>query len=185
MEKVKAAVGGPPPVMTSGFVPPRRPAASGAWTAPATHLDVAPAAPTPSAPTPSGPTPWAATPPQPEAVSDPVAVLDELTEQVDGVTGAILASADGFGLARSTSMADEPSHPAMLAAAVGLGHQLVAMGGGETLRQLVVDHDAGLMLVWPIGADRILAVLASRRVDQRALRSAVQQYAPTLAGATA
>jgi len=38
-------------------------------------------------------------------------------------------------------MAEEAAYPAMLAAAVGLAHQLVAMGGGDHLRQLVVDHD--------------------------------------------
>lgn len=174
MEKVKRVVGGSLSLM-GGFVPPRPLAAGGAWTAPATPDVGGPAAPRSTV-----------TPPttEPEAVSDPVAALDDLTEQIEGVAGAILASVDGFGLARSTSMADEPSHPAMLAAAVGLAHQLVAMGGGETLRQLVVDHDAGLMLVWPIGAHRVLAVVASSRVDQRVLRSAVQRHALTLAGAT-
>ncbi len=164
MEKVKAVVGGSLSLM-SGFVPPRPAAAGAPWTAPPRPADAPPA--------------------EPVVIGDPVAALDDLTEQIEGVTGAILASVDGFGLARSTSMADEPSHPAMLAAAVGLAHQLVAMGGGETLRQLVVDHDAGLMLVWPVGAQRVLAVLASSRVDQRALRAVVQRHAPTLAGGTA
>lgn len=112
-----------------------------------------------------------------------VDVLDELAHRVDGVRGAILASVDGFGLARSTSMADEPSHPAMLAAAVGLAQQLAAMGGGNSLHQLVVDHDAGLLLVWPIGTQRVLALVASVRVDQRELRTVVQSRASMLAGA--
>jgi len=82
-------------------------------------------------------------------------------------------------------MNNEPSHPAMLAAAVGLAHQLVAIGGGEQLRQLVVDHDGGLLLVWPIGAQRVLAVLASPVVEQRRLRALVQRRAPMLAGVSA
>lgn len=113
-----------------------------------------------------------------------VEVLDELIQQVEGVRGALLASVDGFGLARSSSMADEASHPAMLAAAVGLARQLAAMGGGNSLHQLVVDHDAGLLLVWPIGTQRVLALLASTRVDQRELRTVVQSHASMLAGAT-
>jgi len=116
---------------------------------------------------------------------DPATVLDELVEEIDGVRGAILASVDGFGLARTTSMNEEPSHPAMLAAAVGLAHQLVVMGGGEQLRQLVVDHDRGLLFVWPIGAQRVLAVLASPVVEQRRLRALVQRRAPMFAGVTA
>ena len=159
MEKVKAVVDGAPrPV--SGLVPPRPPVPAGGWTAPATpsSAPIAPAAPV-----------------------DPATVLDDLVEEIDGVRGAILASVDGFGLARSTTMNDEPSHPAMLAAAVGLAHQLVAMGGGTQLRQLVVDHDGGLLLVWPIGAERVLAVLASPNVEQRRLRALVQRRAPMLA----
>jgi hypothetical protein len=119
----------------------------------------------------------------PAATSTPmVDVLDEFAQRVEGVRGAILASVDGFGLACSTSMADEPSHPAMLAAAAGLARQLAAIGGGKSLHQLVVDHDAGLLLVWPIGTQRVIALLASSRVDQRDLRAMVQSHASTLVG---
>ena len=130
----------------------------------------------------------AAVPPAPnapaDAPTDPTAILDELVGHVEGVRSALLASVDGFGLARSSSMTDEASHPAMLAAAVGLAHQLVSMGGGAQLRQLVVDHDGGLMLVWPIGDQRVLAVLAATGVEQRRVRSFVQSRATWLAGAT-
>jgi len=113
---------------------------------------------------------------------DPSAILDELVDTVDGVRSAILATVDGFGLARSRSMDDEASHPAMLAAAVGLAHQLVAMSGGDRLRQLVVDHDGGLLLVWPIGEQRVLAVLASCTVEQRNARSFVRARHAALSG---
>ena len=149
---------------------------SPAWTAPAHSA---------SAPLSSRSLPAPAAPPiVPADPTDLTAVLDELVEVVDGVRSAILASVDGFGLAYSSSMSDEASHPAMLAAAIGLAHQLVAMGGGHQLRQLVVDHDSGLMLVWPIGDQRVLAVLAAATVEQRRVRSFVQARAPQLAGAT-
>ncbi len=164
MEKVKAVVDGSSSFM-NGFVPPRPPAIPESWTAPDATFT------TPSPTTISVTTPM-------------VDVLDELAQRVEGVRGALLASVDGFGLARSSSMADEASHPAMLAAAVGLARQLAAMGGGNSLHQLVVDHDAGLLLVWPIGTQRVLALLASTRVDQRELRTVVQSHASMLAGAT-
>jgi predicted regulator of Ras-like GTPase activity (Roadblock/LC7/MglB family) len=175
MENVKATVDGPPS-STSGFVPPRAPTAALRWTAPDTTVASAPAPAAPTAPVASSPAPVATT---------PSGVLDGLVEGVDEVRGAILASVDGFGLARSTSMADEPSHPAMLAAAVGLAHQLVSIGGGDHLRQLVVDHDGGLLLIWPIGTERVLAVLTSSRVDQRHLRLFVHDRVAVLSGATA
>jgi predicted regulator of Ras-like GTPase activity (Roadblock/LC7/MglB family) len=163
MEKVKVVVDGPPS-STGGFVPPRLPTPLGDWTAPVFDAVAAEAG--------------------PPAPIEPISVLDELVDRIADVRHAILASVDGFAVARSTSMVDEPSHPAMLAAAVGLAHQLAAMGGGAQLRQLVVDHDAGLMLVWPIGTQRVLAVLASTRVDQLQLRSFVYDRVSMLSGTT-
>ena len=95
--------------------------------------------------------------------------------------GAVLASIDGFPIAKSHTMPTAPSHPAMLAAAMGLARQLVSMGEGSNLRQLVIDHDGGLMLVWPIGPRRVMAVLADTGVDQRQLRNFVQANVRSLA----
>lgn len=108
--------------------------------------------------------------------------LDELTGAFSGARGALLASVDGFALARSNTMPNEASHAAMLAAAVGLAHQLVLMGGGEQLRQLVVDHDDGSLILWPIGGARVLAVLTDADVDQGGLRRFVCARAALLTG---
>ncbi len=107
--------------------------------------------------------------------------LDRLVTTVAGARGAVLASVDGFTLAKSATMPTEPAHAAMLAATIGLARQLVAMGGGKHLRQVVVDHDGGLLLVWPIGSRRVLTVLADARVDQRTLRNFVQANVRVLA----
>lgn len=139
------------------------------------------APPVAASPTPS--TDTFSPPPSGSGAIDAAAILDELVDTVDGVCAAILASVDGFGVARNRSMSDEASHPAMLAAATGLAHQLVAMGGGTRLRKLVVDHDGGLMLVWPIGQQRVLAVLAESAVEQRRLRAFVESRAEWLAEA--
>jgi predicted regulator of Ras-like GTPase activity (Roadblock/LC7/MglB family) len=167
MEKVKA-------------VPTTYAAPASNWTAPVRSAGpaIVPAAPVGPPP---GRAPHVAASPEPP---NPTSILDELVGSVEGVRAAILASVDGFGLARSSSMSDEASHPAMLAAAIGLAHQLVMMGGGAQLRQLVVDHDGGLMLVWPIGDQRVLAVLAATTVEQRRIRSFVQACASALVGAS-
>ena len=104
-----------------------------------------------------------------------------MTEVVVGANGALLASIDGFALAQSETMPNEASHAAMLAAAIGLAHQLVGMGGGDQLRQLVVDHDGGLLLLWPIGEARVLAMLTESSVDQTRLRRFVRSRASLLA----
>jgi predicted regulator of Ras-like GTPase activity (Roadblock/LC7/MglB family) len=79
-------------------------------------------------------------------------------------------------------MPDSAAHAAVLAAGMGLAHQLAAMGGGSELRQLVIDHDQGLLLLWPLGSQRVLAILTSRKVDQQSLRGFVQSKAHWLAG---
>ena len=135
---------------------------------------------TPLAPPPSpAMSPSNATP----ASTPPLAlVLDDLIATVDGVNGALLASVDGFAVARSSTMPNSAAHAAILAAGMGLAHQLAAMGGGTELRQLVIDHDEGLLLLWPLGSRRVLALLTTRRVDQQSMRKFVQSKAHWLAG---
>ncbi|MET0663913.1 MAG: roadblock/LC7 domain-containing protein [Ilumatobacteraceae bacterium] len=125
---------------------------------------------------------WTA--PSPAARPTPLslpAVLDQLVDSLAETRGAVLASVDGFPLAKSATMPAEPAHSAMLAAAIGLARQLVGMAGGTNLRQVVVDHDGGLLLVWPIGSQRVLAVVAETTVDQRLLRRVVQANVRVLA----
>ena len=137
----------------------------------------------PLAPPPVAPTAANRPATTPDAAAPPLAlVLDELTASVEGVHGALLASVDGFAVARSSDMPNSPAHAAVLAAGMGLAHQLAAMGGGSELRQLVIDHDQGLLLLWPLGSARVLALLTSRQVDQQSMRRFVQAKAHWLAG---
>ena len=101
---------------------------------------------------------------------------------VAGARAALLASVDGFSLAQSSALPNEAAHAAMLAAAIGIARQLVMMGGGDTLRQLVVDHDAGLLLLWPIGDTRVLAMITESSVDQTLLRRFVRSRSALLSG---
>jgi predicted regulator of Ras-like GTPase activity (Roadblock/LC7/MglB family) len=146
-------------------VPPQMSSAETRW-----------AAPTPSSAPPSEAAMFSAPPAPGVDPTDPEFVLDELVDTIEGVHAAILASVDGYGLARSESMCADVSHPAaMIAAALGLAHQLVALGGGVELRQLVVDHDGGLLLVWPLGGERVLALLTATNVQRGRVRSFVQE----------
>jgi len=161
METVKTTFDTERQLMTDR-VPPAQPPVANPWSAPAASAPPVDAFPAPPV--------------------DPAVVLDELVAVVHGARSALLASTDGFSIARSSDLPDEAAHAAMLAAAVGLAHQLVQMGGGNELRQLVVDHNRGLLLIWPLGADRILAMLTMTTVDQVRLRSFVRSKAGVLAG---
>ncbi len=146
------------------------------WTAPDSR-SAQPCAPLP--PPPPSPAPGVAHRAVP---TTPTEALDEMTTLIEGARGAVLASVDGFALAQSEDMPNDAAHAAMLAAASGLARQLVDMGGGTQLRQLVVDHDNGLLLLWPIGEFRVLAMLTDSKVDQMRLRRFVRARAALLAG---
>ena len=70
--------------------------------------------------------------PQPTSAAE---ALGELTRVVPGARGALLASVDGFAIARSDQMPDEPAHAAMLAARFGgagrLGTDVAISGRGR------------------------------------------------------
>lgn len=175
MESVKASSTGT--VGTMNLAASNVPPAPSRPPAPGTPI-AAPLAPPPVA------TGAAAAPPTPAASAPPLAiVLDELVGMVgDQVHGALLASVDGFAIARSSGMPNSAAHAAMLAAGMGIAHQLASMGGGTELRQLVVDHDGGLLLLWPIGTARVLALVTTRSVDQAVMRRSVQSRVHWLAG---
>ncbi|MEM8621334.1 MAG: roadblock/LC7 domain-containing protein [Actinomycetota bacterium] len=112
-------------------------------------------------------------------VPDMRLVLADVVRGASGARNAVLVSGDGFALAASG--ADDPTeHAAMTAAALGLGRQLTASAGGQDLRQLVIDHDGGLIFVWPIGGCRAVCVLADNDVDQRGLRRLVRAHGARL-----
>ncbi|MEO1057837.1 MAG: roadblock/LC7 domain-containing protein, partial [Actinomycetota bacterium] len=87
--------------------------------------------------------------------------------------------ADGFAVT-STGSADPTANAAMVAAALGLGRQLAAAAGGQDLRQLVIDHDGGLVFVWPVGDRRAVCVFTDNDVDQRGLRRLVRAHGARL-----
>jgi predicted regulator of Ras-like GTPase activity (Roadblock/LC7/MglB family) len=106
--------------------------------------------------------------------------LDEMVAGIPGVRGAMLASVDGFTIASSRTLSDDPAHAAMLAATLGVGNQIIALGNGSAVRQLVIDHDGGLIIVRPLGQARVLAVVADTNLDQIQLGVTVQARAREL-----
>jgi predicted regulator of Ras-like GTPase activity (Roadblock/LC7/MglB family) len=115
------------------------------------------------------------------AAVDPGDVLESFTA-VHGVRGAMLSSADGFSLAHTQSVGDGPGAAAMFAAALAIAHQLAGLDGATAVRQLVLDHDNGLMVIRPVGDRQVLAVLAAADLDQRRLRAVVHAALPQLVG---
>src|SRR5262245_52151510 len=91
---------------------------------------------------------------------DPQAILNSLVRSVAGVIGAALASADGRSVAHSDRLMHDPSRAAMIAATMGLAGQLIGVVGGRELEEVIVRSDTGYVIVYAVGSEGVLTVLA-------------------------
>jgi predicted regulator of Ras-like GTPase activity (Roadblock/LC7/MglB family) len=101
-------------------------------------------------------------------------LLDHLVRGVPGVTGAIVATADGFVVAHhlpmpppgaTTNRADPAGLAAMTAAVLGLGDRLAAAVGAAPSDGIVVRSSDGHVVVHRVAAVGGLAVLTGRDAD--------------------
>jgi predicted regulator of Ras-like GTPase activity (Roadblock/LC7/MglB family) len=107
-------------------------------------------------------------------------VLHHLVEATPGVSGALIASADGFTLASRTapeSGIDDAGLGAMAAAALALSNQLVATTGDAPAH--ISHHRSvdGQVLILPIAHLAVLAVLASPGADADQLVAVAREAA--------
>jgi predicted regulator of Ras-like GTPase activity (Roadblock/LC7/MglB family) len=94
-------------------------------------------------------------------------LLNDLVERVGHLQQAVVLSADGLLIATSAGLAkDDADH----FAAVASGLQSLARGAGRrfgtgSVRQTIVEMDAGFMLVTAAGHGACLAILAGSDAD--------------------
>jgi len=106
-------------------------------------------------------------------------LVDHLVEQVPGVIGALVSSADGFVLASRLPEGggyDPPAVAAMSAAALGLASRLVEYTGDASARWSHQTSADGQVLVYAI-ADGVaaLTVLATAAADAEQLRQVAHE----------
>jgi len=95
-------------------------------------------------------------------------LLDDLVRRVAHVSKAVILSQDGIALGASRTLErDDAEHLAALAA----GFQSLARGaeqhffGGGSVRQTIVETEAGFVLVSAAGRGTCLAVIADQGAD--------------------
>ena len=94
-------------------------------------------------------------------------LLDDLVMRVAPITKAVILSQDGIALGASRSLSrDDAEHLAALAA----GFQSLAKGagshfGGGTVRQTIIEMEAGFLFVAAAGSGTCLAVLTDSNAD--------------------
>ncbi len=94
-------------------------------------------------------------------------LLDQLIERVVGVDMAVLLSADGLLLSRSSGMGREPAeHLAATASALtGLARSAGRQFARGAVHQTAIEMDGGYLLVATAGQGTALAVLTDTEAD--------------------
>ena len=115
--------------------------------------------------------------------------LQALAESLEGVRGAVIVSVEGFVVATyaaanggSDPLSDNASQVAAMAAALlALGEQtLIRLGEGH-LSRLLVEGEAGALIVYPIAGGAALAVLAAKEAKMGLVLHTVARTAAALA----
>ena len=120
------------------------------------------------------PTPGTDTPGvTPEIAASMRYLLDQLVSGIPGVSGALVASVDGFSLAESLpprgphgpTHVDPAGLAAMSAAALGVANRMVGAVGVEPVRETTLHSPSGYVIVHRVGSVAALTVLAGPAVD--------------------
>ncbi|MCW2642954.1 MAG: Roadblock/LC7 family protein [Dactylosporangium sp.] len=103
----------------------------------------------------------------PGQASDLAWLLSGLVQRVPHTRSALLLSSDGLKKAAHGLDADSADHLAAIASGLfslarSAGHRF---GGGDGVRQVVVELDDALLFVSTAGSGAVLAVLAARGAD--------------------
>lgn len=95
-------------------------------------------------------------------------VVDRVVDGVPGVSGALIASADGFVLASRLPLHiphDAPAIAAMSAATLGLASRLVGLGGAAPADVSIHRSLHAQVFVFAVGREAALTVLADHSAD--------------------
>lgn len=94
------------------------------------------------------------------------AELRGLRERVEGVTGTVLAAADGIPILADPADGLDPAKISALAAAdLGVARQAAAVTGQGTLHQTVVFSSGGYLAVYAVGRLALMVVLGDRGLN--------------------
>lgn len=101
------------------------------------------------------------------AVTDLGWLLDDLVARVPGIKKALILTRDGLTVGASATLSREDAErlSAVAAAFHSLARGAVRQLGGEEVRQVIVEMDAGFFFTTAAGEGSCLAVISSAKAD--------------------
>ena len=110
--------------------------------------------------------------------------LTELTHEVSGVRGVLVASNDGHPLTHTLPDVEggdaSLSTAAMIAALLGIGQRLSELTGDPRLLEATVRSPSGTVVIYAIGDDAVMTVLTDATVNLARLNLAARLRIETL-----
>ncbi|WP_062517395.1 roadblock/LC7 domain-containing protein [Demequina gelatinilytica] len=106
----------------------------------------------------------------------------QIRRAVPGVARVLLARTDGIAVYDDATLAERETGAAVAATLVGLAGSVTAAFHLGALDSVAIRTDGGVLVVQPIDAAHVLAVVASHDVDLAALRVAAETAVRPLLG---
>jgi len=103
------------------------------------------------------------------------ATLQKIKNQVDRVTGLLVATQDGLVLSSDTRDVENESVAAMSAAAIGLAAQFTAQAGVGEPRTAMFEGTSGYVCVFPVESSLLLVVFGERDITMGLFTIAAKQ----------
>lgn len=91
--------------------------------------------------------------------------LIRLSEAIPNIVGVMVASADGHPIAFSLQRGEPTSIAAILASAMGIGHQVAGLLGPSRVEEATVRSRDGYVAYYAIGDHALLCVMAASGVN--------------------
>ena len=118
--------------------------------------------------------------------SDFLGLVRQLRENVPDISGVMIASADGLAIATDFPEGEAARIAAMGASSVGLGSRISTTTQLATLRQLMIEGNNELLVIYMAGGGAILALRAPTRANLGLIRlegpKAARKVAELVAG---
>lgn len=99
-----------------------------------------------------------------------LSVIRELRENVPEITGVMIASVDGLSVATDFPSDEGARVAAMAASSIGLGNRMTKVTDVGTMKDMLIEGNDGILVIYMAGSGGILALRAPRGANLGLIR---------------
>lgn len=99
-----------------------------------------------------------------------MSIIRELRENVPDITGVMIATVDGLAIATDFPEEEGARVAAMGASSIGLGNRMTKVAEVGTMKDMMIEGEDGLLIIYMAGNGGILALRAPKRANLGLIR---------------